>query len=257
MATDFSNVTEVTGNRLRREAISMMYTRYRFAASRGKDKDVLEVGCGAGQGLGLLATSAKRVVGGDYTRALVEKARAHFGKRVPLLCLDGQALPFCDVSFDVVILYEAIYYLPNAVRFILEAKRVLRTPGDLIVCSANPQWSDFNPSPYSIRYFNAIELARILGDAGFTVQVLWAYASEAAGPGDQIRSWIRRLAVGLHLMPQTMKGKELLKNLFYGKLMPMPPELSDHAFPAETPASAELTDSTEKYKVFYEVGTIA
>jgi len=30
------------------------------------------------------------------------------------------------------------------------------------------------------------------------------------------------IIVALHLIPKTMKGKELLKKIFYGKLIPFP-----------------------------------
>lgn len=118
MATDYSSVTEAAGHRLRHQANAMMYTRYRFATDLTRGTDVLEGACGAGQGLGLLAASARRVVGGDYTRALVRQAHAHYRGRIPLLCLDAHAIPSPQQAFDAVLLYEAFYYncsgrLPN------------------------------------------------------------------------------------------------------------------------------------------------
>src|SRR5206468_7217596 len=84
---DYSTVTEVTGETVRRDAVEKMEARYAFAAARAAGKDVLEVACGSGQGLGLLASTARRVVGGDYTFALVRDAARHYAGRVDLVCL--------------------------------------------------------------------------------------------------------------------------------------------------------------------------
>jgi len=61
MAIDYTTVTEMPGLKASREQLAMLYTRYAFAAKFCDGKDVLEVGCGAGQGLGYLATKARKV----------------------------------------------------------------------------------------------------------------------------------------------------------------------------------------------------
>ena len=98
----------------------------RNSARYCEGRQVLEVGCGAGSGLGYLGTRARRVVAGDYTHELLAMARSHYGPRFPLVRLDGEHLPFRERGFDVVLLYEAIYYLQDAGRFVDEARRVLR-----------------------------------------------------------------------------------------------------------------------------------
>src|SRR2546427_9416346 len=108
---DYTSVAETPTLKASREQVSMLYTRYHFAADHCLGKVVLEVACGAGQGLGYLAKKAKLVVGGDYTENLLRVAQRSYNRRVPLLHLDAHALPFRDSSFDVVLLYEAIYYL--------------------------------------------------------------------------------------------------------------------------------------------------
>ncbi|MEK7217323.1 MAG: class I SAM-dependent methyltransferase [Chloroflexota bacterium] len=132
---DFSNVTEVPGARASREQAAMLYTRYAFAARLCRGKEILEVACGSGMGLGFLARTAKRVVGGDCTQGLLRQARKHYGARIPLVRLDAHGLPFRDSSFDAIILYEAIYYLADPSLFLQECRRVLREGGSLIVCS--------------------------------------------------------------------------------------------------------------------------
>ena len=69
--TDFSTVTEVTGNRVTQDQLERLYHRYTFAAQYFDGMEVLEVACGTGQGLGYLAKKAKLVVGSDYTENLL------------------------------------------------------------------------------------------------------------------------------------------------------------------------------------------
>jgi hypothetical protein len=63
LPTDFSSVTEAPRIKVTPEGAAMLYMRYRFAARFCKGKDVLEVGCATGMGLGYLARHARTVVG--------------------------------------------------------------------------------------------------------------------------------------------------------------------------------------------------
>ena len=108
MAIDYTEVTEISGDDVSREQIQRMVTRYYFAQQYCHGKDVLELGCGAGQGLGLLRQAANTLVGGDYSKPLLDIVRKHYEDKIPLVRLDAQFLPFRRQSFDVTILYEAI-----------------------------------------------------------------------------------------------------------------------------------------------------
>jgi len=250
---DYSQVTEVPGVRLTRENIAMVQTRYAFAAAEARG-DVLEVACGVGQGLGLLRARARRLVAGDYTESLLRFAHDHYGSRVPLIRLDAHELPFRERSFDVVILYEALYYLREPQRFVGECRRVLRPGGRLLVCTVNRLWSGFNPSPHSTRYLTAGELGVVLGSHGFAVELFGAHRDAGSSRLGTVAA-IRALAVRLHLMPRTMRGKELLKRLFYGPLQDAPAELGPAVPEAEGPEPlADAADRT--YKVIFARGTL-
>ena len=111
---DYASVTETPSIRITREAMAMQASRYAFAASLCAGKDVLEVACGTGSGLGNFARAgATSVIGGDYTENLVVHAARHYRGRLNMLRLDAQALPFRSQSFDLIVLFEAIYYLRN------------------------------------------------------------------------------------------------------------------------------------------------
>jgi len=256
LARDYSSVTEVTGEAVTREAVTMMWTRYATAAEYCAGKDVLEVGCGSAQGLGHIAAHAHYVVGGDYTCDLVEAASRHYGSRVRFACLDGQRLPFRDRSFDVVILYEAIYYLADPEAFVAECCRVLRAGGSVLICSANREWAGFNPSPFSYRYYSARELGALLERAGFRVQLFGAFPDSAESLVRQLVGLIRRIAVALHLIPKTMSGKALLKRLFYGKLVVLGHELTEGMANVAPLVPLDGATATRDFKVVYAIGVL-
>ena len=251
MATNYTTVTEVPGIEASREQLAMLYTRYAYAAEFCCGNDVLEVACGAGLGLGYLAKKARTVVGGDYTDNLLTGAKKYYNGRVPLLRLDAHALPFRDSSFDMVLLYEAIYYLANPEHFLDECRRVLREKGMLLLCTVNKEWSDFNPSPFSTRYFSARELSELLRKHGFRVELQGAFPVKKDSANDHVVSFLKRLAVALHLIPKTMKGKELLKRFFLGSLSPLPSEVHEGMAGYTPPVAISDTEACPRFKILF------
>jgi SAM-dependent methyltransferase len=232
----------------------MLMARYAYAAGRCAGRDVLEVACGAGMGLGLLATQARTVVGGDFDETLLRTARETYRNRIDLVRLDAHCLPFSDATFDVVLLLEAIYYLAHPEKFIRECRRVLRRDGLLLICTVNKECRGFNPSPFSRRYFSSEELRQLLVTNGFDSEIFGGFPAAAPSLALRVVHGLRRLAVRMHLIPKTMKGKEWLKRLFYGRLVPVDPEIN---LDKENPEPVyPITPSAEaaRYKVLYAVG---
>ncbi len=159
---DYSGVTETPGTLVSRHAASMALSRYELVRRVAAGRRVIEIACGSGQGLGYVAAEAARVVGGDITASLLRRARQHYRPRVPLVQLDGHALPFASGSFDLIQIHEAIYYMGRPDRALQECRRVLSANGLLVLSSINPSWADFNPSPHAACYLNAGELKALL-----------------------------------------------------------------------------------------------
>ncbi len=239
------------------DQLAMLYTRYANAAKFCDGKDVLEVGCGAGQGLGYLAKKARKVIGGDYTENLITEARRYYRERIPLLRLDGHALPFRDSTFDVVILYEAIYYLAQPERFLDECHRALREKGTLVICSVNKEWSGFNPSPCRTHYFSVSELSNLLRTHHFDAQFLGAFSVTSRATQEKIVSWVKRWAVRLHLIPKTMKRKVFLKRLFFGPLIRVPSEVYDGLAEYCSPLPLSDDAAVPGVKVLFAVARVA
>jgi len=254
---DYTTITEHPGNKASHEQLSMLYTRYHFASHLCRDKDVLEVACGSGVGLGYLAQSAKRVVGVDIDEQNLEVAKHQYThhKNVELKQMDAHKLDCEDNSFDAILLFEAIYYLENPEQFIAECRRVLRDDGVLLINSVNPEWRDYNPSPFSFRYFSAKELSDLLEKYKFQVQIHGAFPVLRTSVSGRVVSVLKRTARSLGVIPKTMKGKAWLKRLFFGKLEAIPNEVNDSLIEEyHAPVPICNISSVEEYKVLYALG---
>ncbi len=252
----FASVTELPGSGATPEQLSMLYTRYQWASTFCAGRAVLEVACGPGLGLGLLAGSAHRMVGGDYDLTLLQKARAHYEQRAALVQLDAQALPFQGQVFDVVILFEAVYYLPRPQDFLHEVRRVLRPGGTVLICSANRDWPGFYPSAKSHQYPSAADLWTWLGAAGFSPQVHAAFPATARSRRQRVVSVLRWLAVRSRLIPGTMRARERLKRVIYGPLVPLPAEVQEGVAVAVPLVPVLAPRAVPEFKVVYAVGRL-
>lgn len=258
MSKNFADVTELTGYRVTKEQLQRMYTRYRFASEFCKNKDVLEVACGSGQGIGYIARIAKRVIGGDIDEENLRLAVEYYKGRenIEFKLMDAHQLPVDDNSFDVVILYEAIYYLVSPEKFIAETYRVLRNEGVLLICTANKDCVDFNPSQYSYRYFSVPELYSLLRERGFDVELFADCPACYGSYRDKIISILKQVGVKLQLIPKTMKRKEKIKRLLFGKLIPLHHEIEDEMCDYTPPVSISEDTINKDYKVIYAVGYV-
>jgi ArsR family transcriptional regulator len=99
--------------------------------------DVLDIGTGSGLVLRLLGARARHAVGLDTSRAMRVLARTRLQEaglaRCTIRAGDMHVLPFPDMSFDVVVLDEALTLSHRRLHALEEAVRVLRPLGRLLV----------------------------------------------------------------------------------------------------------------------------
>ena len=254
--TDFISVTEIAGDEVTREQVERLCNRYYWAGRFCAGKDVIEVACGTGQGLGYLANMAGSFEGGDYSDNILAIARRHYGERIHLSRFDAQAMPCPDKSKDVVILFEAIYYIPDAERFVQECKRILRPDGVVLLATANKDLYDFNPSPHSYRYYGVPELNELFSKYGFKARFYGDTPVEALSLRQKILRPVKKLVVSSGLMPKSMAGKKLLKKLVFGNLIPMPAEIDETTarYEEPNPIPPDLPDT--HHKVIYCAATL-
>jgi len=113
----------------------------------GRDKDVLEIGVGAGSDLVSWVRSGARVTGVDIAEAAVSAASEHLaleglpGHRWSVRVADAQALPFPDGSFDIVYTWGVMMHIPDTAGAFRETFRVLK-PGGILKAMVyrEPSW---------------------------------------------------------------------------------------------------------------------
>ncbi len=246
--TTFEDVTELPGSPISGEQLFRMYNRYSWTANLSKGYDVLEVACGAGQGVGLVARQAKSIIAGDFSEVILERARAHYGERFVFKQFDAQKMPFNEQRFDILVLHEALYYIPDVDRFMSEARRVLRAGGRVLLTNSNKDLFDFNPSPYSTVYHGVVELKALFAKHDFTVEFFGSQPLKDASLVQKVTRPAKKFAVKFGLMPKTMRGKQLLKRIIFGKPILMPAEIMPNMSSEETltPLPAEKACTTHK-----------
>jgi len=99
-------------------------------------KRALDVGCGEGRMCRLLSSLGVEAVGLDPTEPLLDAAR----KRDPAgayVLGQGEALPFPDQDFDLVLSCMSLIDIPDYAAAIAEMARVLKPGGTLLVANLN------------------------------------------------------------------------------------------------------------------------
>jgi SAM-dependent methyltransferase len=227
----FADITERSDEPATPGQIADIFSRYRWASGHCEGRRVLEVACGTGQGLGLLARGASSVIGCDIEERNIARARETYGSRFELHVGPADRLPVGDGAVDVVLICEALYYLPDVGAFLDECRRVLPPTGVLLLTTTNPDLFDFLPSPLSHRYYGAADLGPLLERHGFDSELLGYHPTGALPLRHRLLRPVKVLASRLGLLPKTMRGKALLRRLVFGRLPPMPRDLAEVSLP--------------------------
>lgn len=233
------------------EQVDRISHRYGWAGGYCGDKDVVEVACGTGQGLGYLRNKARSIEAGDVSQPIVDLVKAHYGDRIKIEIIDAHRMPWPDASKDVVILFEAIYYLQDFPKFLDECLRILRPGGFVLIATANKDLSDFNPSPYSHTYYGVVELESVLRSKGFSAEYFGYISVSEVSLRQRVLRPVKRLAVQLGLMPKTMAGKKFLKKLVFGNLVELPAEITESHIQSYVPPTKLVIEKNTTHKVIY------
>ena len=250
-STDFLSVTELSGTEATEEQVDRISHRYGWAGRYCPDKDVVEVACGSGLGLGYLNKLARNVEAGDISQQMVDLAKAHYGNSIKVGCFDAENMPWENASKDVVILFEAIYYLESFPDFLDECRRVLRPGGLVLIATANKDLSDFNPSPHSRTYYGVVELESVLRSKRFSTEYFGYISVSEVSLRQRVLRPVKRTAVKLGLMPKTMAGKKFLKKLVFGNLMELPAEITEQHVRSYVPPEKLDIEMNTTHKVVY------
>lgn len=249
--TDFTQVTELAGDEVSREQLERLYHRYYWAGEFCKGKDVLEIACGSGMGLSYLAEKARSLQAGDIDKNLVARARSINADSISIEVMNAEKLPFEEDSVDVILIFEALYYLPDPDKFMTECARVLRSGGRLLIVTANKDLYGFNKSPFTHRYFGVVELQQLMQLHGFDAKISGYWPMQKSSSLQSILQPVKKLVVASGLMPKTMQGKKLLKRLVFGKLVQMPTRIGEGMIEYEAPHQIDTNTGDNTHKVLY------
>ncbi|MGB9883254.1 MAG: class I SAM-dependent methyltransferase [Microgenomates group bacterium] len=99
-----------------------------------KGLKILDVGCGTG-GLTSFLNNYGQTVGIEKNKYAIKSARQ---RNLNIKLADAQKIPFSSNSFDLVTIFDVLYHknVKNEERVILEAKRVLKKDGFLLIADS-------------------------------------------------------------------------------------------------------------------------
>ncbi|MDQ3494082.1 MAG: metalloregulator ArsR/SmtB family transcription factor [Pseudomonadota bacterium] len=156
--------------------------------------DVLDVASGDGVLAELLAPHAQRYVCVDASPRVVEAAsqRLRRYRNVEVHAADMHTLPFAAASFDLVVLMHALTYSARPAQAVLEAARVLRPGGRLLLSSLarHEHRAAVEAYGHANLGFTAKELRRFVDKAGLSVQAADTVTREKRPPHFEVISLI-------------------------------------------------------------------
>lgn len=148
--------------------------RYVYARELARNGRALDVACGSGYGLPILAEAARTVVGVDASVEAARNARALLAqsghgaqkRSTPaVLVADACRLPFADRSWDLVTSFETIEHLHDRAGFVAELRRVLTTRGTCILSTPNATYTQpVNGKPRNPFHVHEYEPAELVGE---------------------------------------------------------------------------------------------
>lgn len=100
--------------------------------------EILEVG-GGQSGLTALLYPQAKITNLDLD-SQYSQAPCNQQERVRFVAGDATALPFSDRSFDAVTMFDVLEHIPDDLKAITEALRVLKTGGFLLISTPNENW---------------------------------------------------------------------------------------------------------------------
>ena len=119
--------------------------RWGLGTLLGSSSTVLDIGCGGGEVIKLLATKMPegKVYGIDHSLEMVNLSKrvnkSLIGSdRVGINHGSVSSLPYTDDMFDIVTAFETIQFWPNLNEDLREVKRVLKPSGKLLVVNRYP-----------------------------------------------------------------------------------------------------------------------
>ena len=139
--------------------------------------NVLEVGCGEGRGVELIAPIADSFTGIDKISQVIENLKSKYSdgdfRQIVIPPFSGLA----DELYDVVISFQVIEHIKRDSEYLKEIHRVLKPGGKALITTPNKKMS-LSRNPWHIREYTADELTNLARKAFLKVEMLGITGNE-------------------------------------------------------------------------------
>lgn len=178
-----------------------------------KEWSALDVATGAGHTAAVFAPHVARIVASDLTPEMLEQAKKLAGEKglsnMETAIADAEALPFPDMSFDLVTCRIAPHHFPSIEKFLAEVHRVLKPGGTFALVD------NVSPDAETTPGFTAAELL----EAGAAYNAFEKLRDPSHGRALDTAEWLSQMAkVGLKLVhrehaPKAMDFQSWVKTM--------------------------------------------
>ena len=175
---------------------------------------MLDIGCGAGGMMGMLARYGD-VVGLDVDREYLVYCRERGFANV--LCGSGYELPFPDGKFALVSLFDTLEHIPEEVQALREVRRVLKPGGRVLISVPAYQWlwSQNDRIAHHCRRYTRGRLRKALEDVGLVVERV-----------SHFNTWLLPMIVPAVLLQKLREKLGLLPDGYNNMSVPLPGPLN-------------------------------
>ncbi len=139
--------------------------------------NLLEIGCGTGRGVAVLADKVSYFTGVDKNEELMNKLTSEYPsfKFIDMFLPPLKGIP--SDTFDFVITFQVIEHIENDDYFLKEAARVLKPGGKLFLTTVNKKFS-LTRNPWHVREYLAHELELLMKKHFSSVDTLGIHGND-------------------------------------------------------------------------------
>ena len=165
---DFTGERLIPGDPKNQELYYEHLARYLFACRYVKNNNVLEIGCGAGYGSALLATSgAASVLALDNSHEAILYARENYPRKNLIYEVSefpGKDAAYTNNRYDLIVCFEVLEHIRDQNSFVKNTAKLLAPNGVFILSTPNSEYSppEKTSNPFHVKELNAGQLKTLL-----------------------------------------------------------------------------------------------
>ncbi|MFZ9044678.1 MAG: class I SAM-dependent methyltransferase [Cyclobacteriaceae bacterium] len=152
--------TEITSDQIASDnPIHQRLLRAYYLAKPYIKGKLLELGCGEGRGIELLAPLADQYTAIDKIEPVIDKLKVKYASH-RFESGHFPPIPFPDNSFDTIVTFQVIEHIQDDELFVKEIQRILRPGGTALITTPNIKMT-LTRNPWHIREYTAEELTSL------------------------------------------------------------------------------------------------